>query len=440
MNAIKDLNKINDIIKNLNNQNFDNALKKLKNINIDFSNNNLVTKLFASIYFKKKDWENSIKYYEKVLFFENDKFKIYNNIGVALFNLGKINQSIIFYHKSITDNSNFDLAYNNLGISYIELGAYEKAIDNFTSALNLNSNNYDAENNLINSFLFVKPKNIDDHSLIKMNDKINNIDNKINININSSIKLHDIKIILNQSQDIINNHDYKFHFNETQIYRKNSINLNCNRHFKVFNEFNIIPKYCFNCYKIQINLKDVLDLIKLFFLFDSLFLEKNNIRKCITETRHNIAGNYKGYVYCENLKDAEKVFSILSQKITFEKIKITIKHGCSEFYNKFPDYQKIDFTGTQKMKYNEEWREKESIIDLRIPSRAESDKKKNLPSVKGINLSDILIIRNWLCYAKEIGDFSYKEIYDLEINSNFINNILNPQLDFRKKDFLKKEK
>ena len=54
MNAIKDLNKINDIIKNLNNQNFDNALKKLKNINIDFSNNNLVTKLFASIYFKKK--------------------------------------------------------------------------------------------------------------------------------------------------------------------------------------------------------------------------------------------------------------------------------------------------------------------------------------------------------------------------------------------------
>ena len=34
-----------------------------------------------------------------------------------------------------------------------------------------------------------------------------------------------------------------------------------------------------------------------------------------------------------------------------------------------------------------------------------------------------------------IGDFSYKKIYSLEIKPNFINNILQPQLDFRKKDY-----
>jgi tetratricopeptide (TPR) repeat protein len=435
MNVIKDSNELNNVIENLNKKHFDAALKKLNKITVDFSNKNLIIKLFASIYFQKKDWENSIKYYEQVLSFENEKFKTYNNIGVALFNLGKINHSIKAYNKSIKENSNFDLAYNNLGISYTELGAYEKAVNNFAFALNLNNNNHGAKNNLINTFLFIKPKNVNLHYLIKLNDKINNIDNRININ--NPIKLEDIKKILNESDNVINNHKNNFHFNETQIYRKNSVNLNCNRHFKVFNEFNIIPKYCFSCYKIQINLKNVVDLIKLFFVFDNLILEKDNIRKCIVEIRPNIIGNYKGYIYCESLDDAIKNFDIISNIITFEQIKISIKHGCSEFYETHPDYKKINFNGTQKLKYNNDWSNKESIIDNRTPIRDELDKKIIHHSVKGINLSDILIIRNWISYATLIGDFSYKDIYNESIRSNFISSILDPQLDFRKKDLLK---
>ena len=33
--------------------------------------------LFASTYFKKTDWQNSIKYHEKTLLSEKDKYKIY---------------------------------------------------------------------------------------------------------------------------------------------------------------------------------------------------------------------------------------------------------------------------------------------------------------------------------------------------------------------------
>ena len=86
------------------------------------------------------------------------------------------------------------------------------------------------------------------------------------------------------------------------------------------------------------------------------------------------------------------------------------------------------------MEYQSEWEEKENIIDKRIPIRENNDKKILGVTIKGINLSDILIIKNWLVFAKIINDESYKLIYDDEIGTNFIENILKPQLDFRKKE------
>ena len=133
-------------------------------------------------------------------------------------------------------------------------------------ALILNEKNYSAKNNLINLFLVVKIESANEHSLIKINNKIKNINNKITNN--DSIKLENIKNLLKISDNIIKTYEKEFNYNETQIYRKNSIDLNCKRHFMVFNEFNIIPKYCFACYKIQIILRNVVDLIRLFFIFD----------------------------------------------------------------------------------------------------------------------------------------------------------------------------
>jgi hypothetical protein len=87
------------------------------------------------------------------------------------------------------------------------------------------------------------------------------------------------------------------------------------------------------------------------------------------------------------------------------------------------------------MEYDEKWKEIEKLIDNQIPSRSEIDKKKIYPSIKGLNLSDILIIRNWISYADLIGDYSYKEIYNTEIDNTFMNNILKVQIHFRKKNF-----
>ena len=436
MKKIENSEQFYEIINDLNNQNLNQALKKTKLISKNYPNENIVSKLFATIYFKLMDWKNAIKYYEKNLIFENEKYKIYTNIGVALFKLGKINKSILAFKNSIKDNQNFDLAHNNLGISYMELGKYKKAIKHFIFALKLNNSDINAQSNLISILNLFKPKNIDEHPLININSKINNLDekNKATFNINEK----SIKIILEESNNLIDNFKKNLFLNETQIFRKNSENLNCNRHFKIFNEFNIIPKYCFSCFKVQINLKTVVDLVKLFLIFDKIKLKNNNIRKCIVEIRDKIKGNYKGYIYCNSTDEAKEIKGKISEMIITNKINllsILIKHGCTEFYKSYPKFEKINFNGDQEMKYDENWIEKENIIDSRDPFRMELDKKVWTKSINGINLSDILIINNWINYANTIGDYSYKRIFGKEIKHTLINKILSNQKEFRRKEF-----
>ena len=142
-------------------------------------------------------------------------------------------------------------------------------------------------------------------------------------------------------------------------FRRNSENLNCSRHFKVFKEFQVIPKYCFSCYKIQISVNNVYDLIKLFFLFNSNYLVNNNVRKCMVETRVNVQENFKGFIYCRNLKEAEEILKNSKNKLVESKIdykKIEIKHGCTEYYEKYPSFKKINFNGKQEMLYDESWK------------------------------------------------------------------------------------
>ena len=53
-----------------------------------------------------------------------------------------------------------------------------------------------------------------------------------------------------------------------------------------------------------------------------------------------------------------------------------------------------------------------------------------------INLSDILIIKNWLDYAQIVGDNSFEEIYNSSnFSTNFLSQILKNQLTFRKQQF-----
>ena len=343
MSQIISSEKIQKILNYLNKKEFDFALKEIQNLSVKFPNDQTINKLFASTYFKKSDWQNSIKYNEKTILSEKDKYKTYTNIGVAYFKLGEIHKSIEAYKKAIEDNSNFETAYSNLAISYIEIGLYEKAFSNFLKTLSINKNNYFAKKNLIYLLSFINPKNNKDHPFIEINNEIKKKFSDLkNISLN---KIDILTKIINHTDDIIRIKNENFVFEETQIYRKNSQDLNCKRHFKVFNKFNIIPKFCFSCYKIQINLKNVIDLIKLYFIFDTINLQKNNIRKCVVELRDKVKGNYKGYIYCNGLFEAKEIKEKMNQIISkeqFDNFTIEIKHGCTEYYKSYPKFKNID--------------------------------------------------------------------------------------------------
>tara|TARA_Y100001970_G_C13806354_1_gene637676 strand:- start:88 stop:603 length:516 start_codon:yes stop_codon:yes gene_type:complete len=168
-----------------------------------------------------------------------------------------------------------------------------------------------------------------------------------------------------------------------------------------------------------------------------IHLKNNNMRKCMVETRNQINGNYKGYIYCTGLEEANQLKKKITEemdKINLNDFRISIKHGCSEFYSSYPEFKNID----KEMRYKKEWASKEKLIDDRVPIREEKDKKIWGVYLQGLNLSDILTIFNWINYAHLIGDYSYKEIFEKEIKPNFLEKILDNQIEYRKNIFNKK--
>ena len=80
------------------------------------------------------------------------------------------------------------------------------------------------------------------------------------------IKDESIAEILTQSKKIIKKYfKNKIYLKTTQIPRGGKKYLNCERAFDIFENYNVMPEYCFNCYKVQIDPKNVIELIKLHF-------------------------------------------------------------------------------------------------------------------------------------------------------------------------------
>ena len=89
MSNITNSKEFKDIIKDFNFKKFDEALAKLNKFSILYPNDYNILKLFASIYLKKSKWSDAIEYYEKLLVFNIEKFKIYNNLGLIFLTLEK---------------------------------------------------------------------------------------------------------------------------------------------------------------------------------------------------------------------------------------------------------------------------------------------------------------------------------------------------------------
>jgi len=150
-------------------------------------------------------------------------------------------------------------------------------------------------------------------------------------------------------------------------------------------------------------------------VFDQIKLSENNTRKCMIELRSEIPGFYKGLIYCSSLEEAYQIAEYL-EMVVKEKIgsglPLVVKRGCSEYSIAFPDYKRINKSGAQPMNYNEDWKSIEEDYDKKNSIKCEEIKS---PSLSCLSLSDVLIIRNWIDYAKGIGDPSAQLLNHTEL-------------------------
>ncbi len=428
--------KIKEILKlgvqNQKEKNFKEAIKNYENIiKIDpsivfaYHNLGLIYVEIENIDLAKKNFLLAIK--TNPLFIYS-----YINLGILFQNEGQKEKAIECFEKIIEIDPKNISGYNNLGLVNASLGKYKKALKNYLKTLSIDSSNIIAIKSII--FLLTYHVSDNDHPIINANNELRLLkqDHKL-INL---LTTENLSLILKRSIEILNKISIdinKLNFTETQSYRRNPLDLNCDYHHKVFYHSNIIPKFCFSCFKVQIEPEYVIDLIRLFFIFDDLNLPKNNQRKCMVEFRNQVAGLYKGMIYCSSLEEAKKILEelrpILQKNLKF---KASIKRGCSEFYNSFPSYNIIESDKKNYMTYNQDWEKIEE--NLKIKKNFNTIKLNN--SITGLSISDVLIIIQWLNYAKIVGDPSIEDVDLNFFNSKFIENKLSNQVEFRKKEFI----
>ena len=191
----------------------------------------------------------------------------------------------------------------------------------------------------------------------------------------------------------------------------------CTRHLTIFDKYNIIPKYCFDCYKVSIEPRTVVELFKLMVVFEKLKLPNDNTRKCMVEGRENIQGAYKGLIYCRGMKEGEETLRLIRKKVADDisrNVPIMLKRGCSEYALTYPEYAKIK-KGDTIMEYKENWQEREELADKMLAGNlppSVNDAHNNSPTY---TIQDAGTMLSWLRYAATIGDKSYLKISDREL-------------------------
>lgn len=312
-----------------------------------------------------------------------------------------------------------------MGNALQDKGDPEAAIVSYKQSLKIKPDNSEATENLVLLLTSYIPQKEDLNLIVMVNEKIRNIDIKNTLNIISDDQIINL---FSESSSYMSHYGLGLNTQLSQTYRRNSVDLNCKRHESIFNDRNIIPEFCFGCYKVQVEPRSIIELIKLYLVFEQLELDENNNRKCMIELRPAISGFYKGLIFCSGLKQANQIAdrlnSIVKQRIG-SGLPAIVKRGCSEYPIAFPDYKEINHSGPQLMNYNNDWKLVEDNHDRKAPART----KGIMPSSSGLNLRDLLVIQRWLDYARGIGDPSADLINQNPVRDQRIYNLAKARLD-----------
>ncbi|MDP1935993.1 MAG: hypothetical protein Q8K91_02170 [Hylemonella sp.] len=196
----------------------------------------------------------------------------------------------------------------------------------------------------------------------------------------------------------------------------------CQRHKTVFNQFGVIPEYCFDCFKVLITPRTVMEHFKLLMVFEQHESAINNTRKLMVEGRFDSMGTYKGFIYCRRLVEGKKMRKLVQEIVAANispDIPVTLKRGCSEFARTHPRYAQIKL-GTAIMQYPPAWKVHEDCVDKAYALTHNSDSSCLNEAVEAPTAyppTEIFAMQYWLRYAATIGDMSYLKITDRTLPS-----------------------
>jgi len=103
-----------------------------------------------------KNAKKQIELYQQILTIDPNYSEVYNNLGVALYYEGRLDESVIVVKKSLDLKPNYAEAHNNLAFIYEFLGEYELAVRHYLAAIKLKPAYTLAMNNLGNTYYKMK--------------------------------------------------------------------------------------------------------------------------------------------------------------------------------------------------------------------------------------------------------------------------------------------
>lgn len=353
---------------------------------------------------------DAIENYNKAIEINSDYAEAYVNHGNILTNIGRPEDALGDYDKAIQINPGLVEGYSNYGIALREVGELDQAVHMLQLAVTKDPENITSSDSLIDLLNFYIPSIEYGSSYLRAQKLLNKIDTYIVHN--NQITDEAVHNLYEQYENIMADCNLKIKTNYSQLYRGSIIDLGCKRHKVVFDKFNIIPEYCFNCYKVTLYPRTVLELIKVFILFNKINLPNDNMRKCIVELRPEISGTYKCFIYCKSLGEASMVMDnvrLMVDNNLSEELPIVIKRGCSEYEASYPGYSVVDDV-TSQIGYDKKWREHELYVDNLLLHKGAHNPNNFTFNHNGVTLLDGVVMCNWLAYAKSIGDLSYRKI------------------------------
>ena len=92
----------------------------------------------SGLYLKTRNYEKVIEVSTTGLQITKNK-RLWNNKGVALYNLGQYDEAISAYKQAISIDGNYAIAWRNLGLTYLKIKDYDAAVEALTNAVKLNS-------------------------------------------------------------------------------------------------------------------------------------------------------------------------------------------------------------------------------------------------------------------------------------------------------------